>query len=57
MDQEKLTINYNNSLLLPKTVGWYEVNTYRIAFTEKPNIIKRFFMRSLLGLKWIDNKE
>jgi|LakMenEpi03Aug12_release.lakeMendotaPanAssembly.Ray.scaffolds.fasta_scaffold513923_3 hypothetical protein len=41
----------------PSSVGYYLIEpNFRICMQKKPNRIVQFFMRNLLGLKWVDEK-
>ncbi len=53
-----------NGLISPKKIiGWYRLGTNKpycsIAFATyiKPNLIKRFFMRTLLDFYWIKEEQ
>ena len=43
----------------PPIVGWWVLGAggRHLAVCEKPNIIRRFFMKVLLGIKWVDCDE
>jgi hypothetical protein len=50
-----------NTFFMPKAVGNYyleigEFHKISFAIYKKPRWINRFFMRALLGIKWIDLK-
>lgn len=46
-----------NTLRPKKNVGSYKVGkSFYVYFTEKPNIIHRFFTKIFLGWTWIENK-
>jgi hypothetical protein len=41
----------------PSSVGYYLIEpNFRISMEKRPNRIVQFFMRNLLGLKWVDKK-
>lgn len=35
-------------------IGYYELSYIKVGFKEKPNFIKRFLMKHLLGFTWHD---
>lgn len=42
-------------LEIPKYAGHYSINeNFNISLQKKPNFINRFFIKLLLGWRWID---
>lgn len=58
--KEEYTTNNTFAFSKPKHVGKYCIGgeySFCIMFTEKPNIIHRYFMKLFLGWKWTDIKQ
>jgi hypothetical protein len=46
-----------NVIKKPKQIGYYRVGRgFNIFFEKKPNGLRRFFTKVLLGWEWIDQK-
>ena len=46
-----------NVIKKPRQIGYYRVGRgFNIFFEKKPNGLKRFFTKILLGWEWIDQK-
>jgi hypothetical protein len=42
---------------LPKQIGYYKIGkSFHVFFSEKPNVIHRYFTKLFLGWKWHDQK-
>ena len=56
------SIVFNATLWIPEFVGGYRIgnhptNYFQINLKHKPNFIQRFFMKTLLGFYWFDEKQ
>lgn len=54
MKKEKYT-TVTTTISVPKYVGSYNLGFLKISFTYKPCWFHRFFMKILLGFKWVDD--
>jgi hypothetical protein len=56
MDAQTFTIKGSSTIFTVTYVGYYQLGETCIKLKKKPDFIKRYFMKHLLGFNWVNQE-